>query len=158
MKKKGRKVQDDLNDIDYYEKLDDEGKKFMRKFQKDWVRGPSYKNGEVSIKDPEFFKEAVRNNNMRNRDAFSVAKKSGTLDYQDDDYKQFMEDASDAWEWQNVYKMHGYEEAIKCIFNQTINEINNSTIDLNVVLSRFYIKVTEVRRLNAKEISTKGKK
>lgn len=125
-----------------------EEKEYFDKFNREWIYGPSYSNGESSIKDEEFFKEAHRNKNMRNRDAYIKSEAEGMLTNLSQEEAEFMEAAHDAWDWQRAFKYESYEAATEVIFKQAIRDIEAGTIDLEITLSRFLVKILELRKLH----------
>lgn len=63
---------------------------------------------------------------------------------------QFMQEASDAWEWENVYKEQGYGSALETVLNQAVRDIEDG-LDIRVTLSRFIIKAFKLKTLKEKD-------
>ena len=124
---------------------DPEQRQMVIKFYKEFHKADFYNDEEDIIKDPEMRKEAVRNHNMNNRDAFNVAHKQGMLSSMTSK-DEFMEAASDDWDWQGEYKENGYEAAVNCILEQTVRDLQNKKLDIKVTLIRFHSKMNELYR------------
>lgn len=167
---KGKKVRHELEDNAEYKGLSDKKniecpttgeliseKEYLRRFNDEWYYGTRNNNGYTIINTKEGKKEAERNNNRNKRDAFSVAERSGALSELTQNEKDFMQDASDAWEWQDVYKFLGPKKAKMVIFEQAKRDINNANIDLDTTLSRFAVKILKLKTLNERK-RKQGKK
>lgn len=138
------------NDVEY-QGLSDEEKDYLEQFNKEWYYGTRKGNKYEFHVDPDERAECERRNNMNKRDALSVAERTGKLDPLVEDETQFMQEASDEWEWQDVYKMLGPDAATHVIFEQAKRDINETTIDLDVILSRFAIKMYKLKTLKRRE-------
>lgn len=133
-------------------------REYKRRFDAEWHNADFYTGEENIIKDEKIRSEAIRNYNSSKRDALSVAEKTGSLAELTPNEAQFMQDASNEWEWQEVYKRHGYAQALKTIIEQTVKEIENKNIAIRVTLSRFIVKVLDLRRVNARRKNPKKRK
>lgn len=166
---KGRKkVPLDLEDKDSYMRLSDEPsiemedgtmispREYKRKFDAEWYNADFYTKEENIIKAGDTKKEAIRMKNSLDRDALSVAEKMGSLRELSQDEDQFMADASNEWEWQEVYKREGYAAALKTVIEQTVKEIEDSKISIRITLSRFIIKVLNLRRVHGRRRKPQG--
>jgi hypothetical protein len=131
-------------------------KEYMRRFNDEWYYAS--RNGEHTIMETKEQKaETERNNNRNKRDTMSVAERTGTLVELTDNESDFMDQASNEWEWQDVYKMAGPTEARHVIFEQAKRDIEAGVIDLDVTLSRFAIKMYKFKTLNERKRKQKGK-
>lgn len=160
MKKKKRArsvgVELEMEYKEYAHKLNKEEREWVEQFYYE-----EYGNGMYHTEDPilvteEQLKEARRNHNSIHRDAFNAARKAGQLEELSDEDRQFMEDASDEWDWQNAFKTMGYEAAVNIIFNQTAKELQ--VIDTKTTLIRFYVKMERLRREKFNDDRTKRKR
>jgi len=155
-KRKGRNVRKQLEDKDSYSSLGtkptitlDTGevvseREWKRRFDDDWYNAT--RNGDFEIiKSVEGQAEARRNNNRRNRDALSVAEKSGTLNELTENEADFMDDVSDDWDWKSAFKQAGPEGAKIVIFDQAKRDLRKGNIDK--ALSNFYIKMSDLKAL-----------
>ena len=166
-KQKGKNVRHELENNTDYSNLSDEKnvnidgemiseKEYMRRFNNEWYYGS--RNGEYKvINSVEGRREAERNNNRNKRDVMSLAERTGTLSELTDDESQFMNEASNEWEWQNVYKTAGPKEATLVIYEQAKRDILDKIIELDVILSRFVIKMMKLKTLNERK-RKRGKK
>ncbi len=147
-----------LEFMEYYDKLSEDEKKYIRQFYEEYHQAKFYTSRENIILDEDMKKEAIRNSNQAYRDdAFSVAQKNGDLCEFTEDQSQFMEEASDHWAWNNVFKQFGFEEAARCIMDQAVDSLKNTVVDESVILMRFYSKMNELSRLNRREKQRKKK-
>jgi len=93
--------------------------------------------------------EGYRRYNQLYRGIFEVAEATKTLEYSDDD-QEFMEDASNEWEWRDALKIGGYEMASQTIIVQAMNELRRSHADWSkewpAILARMYVKMNEMRK------------
>ncbi len=87
--------------------------------------------------------------NNGNRDLLNVAEKSLKITEYDPNAKEFMEDASDSWEWNDAYKIAGADGAKRTIYSQARRDIE--TGDIDKALNKFYIKMSELKSLIRKE-------
>lgn len=139
--------------IDYYDQLNDEEKKFIRQFNREYhgddISRKKREGKKVLITDPEVQKEARRNHNIQKTDMFCKGKREGGL-VEYDENRDFMEDASDDWEWRDVYVRDGYDAAVEFIDKLCLNEIKNRKMEGRVVLSRYYSRREELRKIHRK--------
>lgn len=132
-------------------------KEYMRRFNDEWYYAT--RNGSHTVMETREQKsEAERNNNRNKRDAMSVAERTGTLVELTNDEREFMDQASNEWEWQDVYKLAGPAEAKHVIFEQAKRDIENGIVDLDITLSRFAIKMYKLKTLNERKRKQKGGK
>ena len=133
--------------IEYYNKLSDEEKKFIRQFYREYYfDGVSTTKENAIIKDPDMLKEARRNHNSMKTEALFRAKKDGVLSELTPRDEVFMNDASDEWDWELVYKQQGHLEAVEFITKIAKEEIN-AGVDIETVLLRYYEKRDRLRRM-----------
>ena len=132
---------------EYEHKLNDEEKKFIQKFYKEHYCADFYTEGE-NILEGEARKEAHRNKNVMNRDALPVAKTYDLLDNIEVTEQYYVQKAAEKWEWQNVYKVLGYEAAVKKIVEHALNDLDNEELDKSVTLIRFYSQMCELNKIN----------
>lgn len=135
-------MSDEKDYLDYIDDLTPEEREWVVKFYNEYHRGDFYSSDNHIMNDPEHQKEARRNNNMRNLDALQA----GQLEPIDGDRQAFMEEASDFWEWDNIYSTLGYTAAYEEILSQTERDINNKHIDTRTVLVRMYTKLKKLDR------------
>ena len=149
------KDQDDRYDfLDYIDELPEEEKEFIKQFYREYYfDGVTGKTAEERvIKSEEAIKEARRNHNSMKTDMLFRAKKEGFYDTVNSaSAEQFMEDASDEWEWQDAFKLLGFEGALKVITDQTIRDLDNKHLNTEIVLARYYEKRDRLRRVLNKE-------
>lgn len=137
---------------EYEDKLNDEEKKFIKKFYSEMYNADFYRqNTEDLCSDEEWRKEAHERKNSLTRDALLVAKTQGMLFDMDNCKEQYLRDANDEYEWNEVYRTLGYAEAFDHILNQTLNEFNEGAIEEKLILIRFYSKVRELDKTHNKE-------
>lgn len=140
------KDQDERYDyLDYIDELSEEEAEWVRKFYQEYHFDTGYK-GKRILKSKEAKREASRNNNMNKTDAFFRARKEGDLGMLNENHRQFMEDASDEWEWQDAFKVGGPEAALEHITNQTLRDLENNKLDKKTTLMRYYEKRDRLRR------------
>lgn len=125
-------------------------REWKKRFDSDWYFGT--RNGEPKIlTEKQHIADGIRNNNMRQRDALYASELQGSLKNINEEERQFMEDASDEWEWQNVFKTQGPEEAIQVIYSQAERDLQNPKLSVNITLTRFLVKMLALRTLNRRE-------
>lgn len=139
----------ELEYLEYLNKLSPEEREYVKKFYNEYYRAPIRTEDSI-IKDPDMIKEANRVHNTMYSDMFSIAEKTGGLAELSEDEEQFMSDASDTWDWNDVYKAQGYEAAIKEIFYQTERDIKNPKIEIQLTLARFLNKYLALKRTDDK--------
>lgn len=153
-------VQQEMEDIDYWNQLSPEEKAWMEQFMYE-----SYGNGfyhipenERILKTEEELQEARRNNNNTNRDVFLRARKlpgqivsSDTLDHKlvkDEEYE----------DWEQVYKHGGYEAAVFYLAELTATELNMEFEKKDAkILCDFYFRMRKLTRMIKKDRSIKFK-
>ena len=151
MAKRGRSKMAPETDLqEYYSKLSPEEKEWAKKFYREYYGVDFYGEEENIIKDKEIKSEAHRNHNSQFRDALSVAEKTGSLRDLTDSEREFMEAASDEWEYMDAYKLLGYGEALKVLILQTERDILKGGSDLKVVLARFIVKFNNLKRIHGR--------
>lgn len=133
---------------DYIHKLSTDEQKWIKQFYQEWEYGARPKN--AIIKDKEMLKAANRNYNSQRTEVYDQPE---VVNYMEDTYKDFMEDASDAWEWQDAYAEGGYKAAKQIIIEHALRDLE--AIDKSVALVRFYSRMRELDRVNNK--AYKGK-
>lgn len=132
---------------EYLSELSEDEQKWVKQFYDEYYfNGKPETEGERIIKDPEMRKEANRNNNYYSRDLMFRAKKDNNLLEINENAREFMEDAHDDWEWEDAYKMFGYEEALQTITRQAIRDLTVGKIDIETALMRYYEKRDRLRR------------
>ena len=89
----------------YEFKLDEKELAYVRKFYREYERADLY-TGEENILEGEARKEAIKKHNAKNMDA--INKIALRDQFKDSSVRDFMEDASDDWEWIDIYKTLGY--------------------------------------------------
>jgi len=160
MTKKKKPINNQVHEeVDYWDKLDEDQVKFLQQFNSEYKDGGSYYTDTPILNTPELIQEATRNHHNLTRDAFEVAGRQGSLVDLDEVDKQFMEDASDEWAWRDAYKVGGYELACNFLFAQAIKKLTDET-EWEVILANFYVKMNNLRlyRQRIKYHSRKKKK
>jgi hypothetical protein len=144
------KEQDDRYDfLDYIDKLSEEDEEYVKKFYREFYFDGLSNTPEDThiITSEEGKKEARRNHNSMKTDMLFKAKQQGTYtSLSNSSSAQFMEDASDEWEWQDAFKILGFEGALKVITEQTIRDLENKVLEKEIVLARYYEKRDRLRR------------
>lgn len=146
--KKNKKLQTDheLDFLEYSDSLNKEEKEYIKKFYQEFYQANIY-NEEKPMLTKKMKSEALRNYNSAYRDAYSLSSRTQTLEYTDfsiDKY-EFMEDASDEWDWQNAYLLFGYRGALMLIFSQTKKDLENKKLNVFTTLARFLSKANRLR-------------
>lgn len=155
--RKGKKaVQHELENDAEYKGLDKEAQEFLNKFNNEWYYGSRYGQYEINV-DPEHKKDCERNNNRNKRDIFDVAKRGGSLFELSENELDFKQQADDEWNWQDVYRKLGRDEALHLIFEQAKRDIEEGAINIDVVLSRFLIKALNLRTVDERRRKQGGK-
>lgn len=117
-------VQEHINDIDYWNKLNDKDRKWLGQFMDEYAGNnhQKYSDKKRLLKTEKQQQETRRLNNSFNRDAYDVAKKSVKLDYSDNDDKIFYskENVSD---WMEAYTLQGQKEALEMIIEDSLEEV-----------------------------------
>jgi hypothetical protein len=132
---------------DYINKLTKEEQEWVKQFYKEWYYADFRKGQEPIITDPAMKAEANRNHNMRKTDIMEQESNVGEITKK----HEFMEDASDAWEWQDFFNVFGAEEALHVINIQTFRDLTNKKIDPRITLNRYYEKRCALKKLIMKE-------
>lgn len=149
-----------LKDLYNYKNATKEQLEEAREFYKEYY-GVSLKPAGQNkyINDPSEIKEAHRRFNQLKTDLFDVKDRAGELSryMAHEDYDQFMEDASDDWEWQDVFKQHGFEEALRTIVQQAERDIENKNISNETVLGSLISKWERLRKMNERDKREKRK-
>lgn len=137
-------VQEQINDIDYWDKLNSKDRKFMEQFMDEYAGNnhQKYPPKRRLLKTVKQQQEARRLNNSFNRDSFSVAKKSATLDYSENDDQVFYskENISD---WMEAFTLQGHKEALDMIMEDSLSEIldGNDEERQRLAMIRFFIRM-----------------
>lgn len=142
-KKKNYKVYDYF---EYIDQLSEEEREYAEKFYKEFYFADFYrKDKENIIKDPDMKKEAIRNSNTLQRDL--MHQKQNDIDPVTLDKikkKEFMEDASDEYDWIEAYHLGGYKMASDQIMSQTIKNLDNKYIDKKTTLTKYHLKMMKL--------------
>lgn len=134
----------------YKFKLDEKEKAYIRQFYREYYKADFYGDTDNHIiEGGSMKKEAIHNHNAKNNDA--INQMSLQDPYLDRETKEFMEDASDDWEWMDTYKVLGYPYAIDQILNQTLTNLDNKFINKKHTLIKYHIKMDKLRILNNKQ-------
>lgn len=72
---------EEINDIDYIDKLNDKDKQWLHAFNEEWINAKLDHHGKKFHKTKKARKIIYDKNNARNRDIFSKAKASNNLNY-----------------------------------------------------------------------------
>lgn len=137
----------ELDYKEYERHLSPEEREWIRQFYFERYKAPSNADKKI-ITDPEMQAEAHRIHNGIYNDVFSLAERSGSLRDLSPDEDRFMQDASDEWDWNNIYKEQGYEAALKQIFYQAERDLDNKIIDRQLTLARFLNKYLALRKIH----------
>lgn len=134
----------------YEFKLDEKEKAYARKFFREYHKAEFYGDTKDHIiVEDDIRKEAIHNHNAKNLDA--INKIGSHNPFLDESTKEFMEDASDDWEWMDTYKLLGYKCAVDIILNQAITNIQNKYVDTKMSLIKFHLKMDKLRILNNRD-------
>jgi len=76
---------EEINDIDYVAKLNDKEKEWLNNFNEEWINASLNHKGKKFHRSKKDRKIIYDKNNARNRDSFTKAKATGTLNYIDED-------------------------------------------------------------------------
>lgn len=145
---------------DYAHKLSEADKQWLYNFNKEYHLGHAKMDITKNklLKSQELVNEAIRNHNVEARDALRVANKKNTLFTEDDitnftqdeEVKQFMEDAYDEWTWRDEYARSGYDPAKRLIFERIIDEfdLTKDKKGRKSLLERFFINYLELKMMN----------
>lgn len=145
--RKKRSMKPELDYKEYERHLSPEEREWIRQFNIEYYKAPANADKKI-ITDPKMQADAHRVHNGIYNDVFSLAERSGSLRDLSPDEDRFMQDASDEWSWDNVYKQQGYEAALKEIFYQTIRDLENKIIDKTLTLARFLNKYLALRKIH----------
>lgn len=145
--RKKRTMKPQLDYKEYEKHLSPEDRAWIRQFNQEYYKAVA-NDKKVIITDPEMQAEAHRVHNSEARDLYSTAERTGSLRELSEDEDRFMQDASDEWSWENVYKEFGYKDALKEIFAQTIRDLDNKVIDRELTLARFLSKYLSLKKIN----------
>jgi len=143
---------DVLDYTEYIDQLTESEKAYIKKFYSEYYFTDIYNKKETlhDVTNKETKKELVKQTYSRQNDVFG-ASSPAKVQYENSPREQFMEEASDEWEWRDGFQKGGYELAVKYIFDQANKDIDNN-VDRNATLLRFYIKMTKLRRLKDKGV------
>jgi len=149
MKKQKSKHQ--LDYLEYYHTLEPEHKDFIKRFVNEYYHGEANQaRAKIIYGKNEITKEANRNKNIQDTELFE---QEGVVTYPED-FHQFMKDVCDDSDWENNYKIHGYETALDTIVAQAIEDLDNMELDIDKTLNRYYEKRRSLEKLKANEIKT----
>lgn len=137
-------VQGQIEDIDYWKKLNKTDRKWLEQFCDEYFGNNHQKYSEKKrlLKTEEQQKAARRLSNSFNRDSYDVAEKSHHLEYSENDDKVFYtkENISD---WLDAYTVGGHKEALEMILNDSLIEVIDSDSEQRQkdAMIRFFIKM-----------------
>jgi hypothetical protein len=60
-------------------------------------------------------------------------------------------------DWEETYKSGGYRAAVNFIFDNIIEDLDNSNLDVKITLTRFYVQMSKLKRLYKKDLNQKRK-
>lgn len=129
--------------LEYISKLSPEEKAYVKQFYMEYYHGPKKENQKI-IPDGEIKKEAHRNHNSE--DLMNKVEVS-SLDL---DKQEFMEDACDAWDYVNEYKVNGFKSALDMIIEQTESDIYDPKQNVKNTLVKFLMKYADLRKMDNK--------
>lgn len=147
---KKKAVVEQMEYLDYKDKLDEYETKWIQQFYNEYYAKGSYSQEDPLLTSEEHMREANRTNNSLYRDALSVALNMGTLTELSDSQREVLELSSDEIEWEDAYSKAGERYAMDLIFKQAVRDLNTDK-DKEVTLSRFYIKMEKLRKQMLKE-------
>ena len=152
-------VRDELEYIDYIDKLDPQDQEYVKQFYYEYYGKGGYNIPEEEriLTIGEMIKEANRVNNSLDRDAFSRSKSRKRLDYLEDQYEPNVVDDDRDLDWEDIFTASGYEAALKKIMDDSIDDLINSTLEYDVILVRFYVKMDRLRKMNNRDQVTRRK-
>ena len=152
-------VQQEMEDVDYWSKLNPEERAWMEQFMYE-----SYGNGfynipkdERILQTDEQLKEARRNNNNTNRDALLRGTKAGQL-VPSDTIEFKMGSPEEDSDWEDIYKYGGYEAAVHYLAEMTAGELGIIFDPKDAkILCNFYFRMRKLTRMIKKDRSIKFK-
>ncbi len=137
---------------EYEHELSPEERKWIKQFYCEYYNNGLYNHEEPIITDLKLKKEAKRNYNNVSRDALELAGRQETYGNLSEIDKQFLDTASDDWEWRDAFKAGGKELAEKFIYDKTMKELDRSNMDRwPTILTRFHIRLRYLERAIRKE-------
>ncbi len=146
-------VREQINDVDYLDKLPPADKEWMEQFLYEYYGNGSYHMDEDKriLNNEDDRKEARRNNNRTNRDTFPVALKQGYLKYYGD-FNRTSEEPESENDWRTIYKYDGKYKAFDFLINDTLRELDLEENKHNVIsLIRVFFKIRTWLRWVKKE-------
>lgn len=140
------------------EKKDPKAAEWAKQFYHEYYTKGGYQIEEKDriIKDKDLRKEANRNNNILMRDALVRSRNRQNL-YPIEDRQETASDDYTEYTWEDIFRVHGYEAAVKQIVEEAKEEFEINKLDLTQMLVRFYIKMERLRRLNNADIKARAK-
>jgi len=113
--------------MDYYDTLSEDDRQYVTQFYYEYYSTGFYNIPEEEriLKGDELLKEARRNNNSINRDAFARSQKH--------EYTSPIIDESEL-EWEKLFNIFGYEKALEKILDSAMDDLYNSDIDRKIIL------------------------
>lgn len=136
---------------EYYDQLTKEEQQFIKQFYREYYMADLYnKDKKNIIKTKEMKSEAIRVHNSLNRDLLNKGYKAGIMDNLDDHDKEFMEEASDSWDLEGHYELHGINFCLKYLINDTKEKLQNKYLDNTLTLARFFGRIVELYKLHKK--------
>lgn len=138
----------DLKDshVDYWHKLSEEEKEFMRQFNKEY-HGQFSHTGKKNkmLTTEEDIKHVNRQRNNRNRDAFVVSRSKNRLVECRDNLNTDTDLEND---WAEYYKKHGYKKTVEFIDKKFDKDLENRYIDSGVTESRRFIAQKKLKTIH----------
>lgn len=141
--------------VDYWEKLSFKDKQWLKQFNDEYYNNGIYKAETPILNTPELVREANRNYNNLKRDALELVTRQDSYGDLSKIDKEFMEAASDEWDWRDAFKIGGEELAGHVIFMITIRELLDTVKDpydkWPLILARLHIRMRHLNRFTKQE-------
>jgi hypothetical protein len=147
MKKKRYMPEGKQDYKEYLSKLSPDERRLVEKFYEDFYGGGVYLKDTV-LQSDSAKEEARKNHNSLSRDAMDVSQRRGTLQQLEDNDREFMEYVSDESEWETAYNQQGFKAAALIIYDLAVDDINNNKVDVRVTLTRFFERMSSLKRLS----------
>lgn len=147
------KHKEKLEYSEYFDELNEEEKAWVKQFYQEYYFGYNPKS-PIITGQKKLDVENLRNS--RRRDIYEKAELSGALVHLNERDTQFMEDASDDWEWADEYYRSGFEATFIKIMEQSIEELENKMLDRKFIFMKFYNKTNDLRKLHNREKRSEG--
>lgn len=158
MKKRGhfKPAMREFVDIDYWEQLSDEDKKYLEDFL-----GGYYDHRFKGRVSPKHKSQAYRREYLARHDVYNYSRRTGGLEYLSERPTALMDDIkSTVMDFEETYKHCGYDASLEVITTTLLNALDEGITRPNVALERYYLQRDKLRRMrdNDKRIEAERRK